>query len=320
MGSFHERAPDSPSVILTDANGSAIDLDAADNFQDLIFMFGGDRKVKQLVGLETEERSAEQDLAFRADVKRLRQRLRDQRRGLLNPSGFYVQYWDMVTALALMFTLFVTPLEVGVDLTTKLDGLFVVNQCVACIFVCDIVVQFFLPTKMGQHGEYERRHLVLAYAYAKTWLLIDVVSVIPFDILVLIGAVSGPVKVVKLLRVLRLLKLVKVRHERPHLHPQHTDSLHMVLSTALSADTFEASLTLRDGRCCARRRSSNDGRARSPSRAPRCPSRRGRLPPWSPCTGLPAAGRCWPTCRARSAARTMRSSRRRLRAAWARAR
>ena len=156
------------------------------------------------------ERTEEDKLRFRSDVERLRKRLHDQKRGLINPRGKYVQYWDLVTCTALMFTLFVTPFEVGMDLVTKMDCLFVINQIVSLVFLFDMIVQFFLPTKVGKHGEYERRHLRLAWHYAKSWLLIDIISIIPFDILVYSGALSGPVKMVKLLRVLRLLKLIKV--------------------------------------------------------------------------------------------------------------
>ena len=42
----------------------------------------------------------------------LKARLRDQKRGLLDPRGLFVQCWDIMTFAALVFTIFVTPYEV----------------------------------------------------------------------------------------------------------------------------------------------------------------------------------------------------------------
>ena len=200
------------SMSFQDAEGNVIDPAQAGSFQELLHMFGGERGVRQMVlGVGGPTKTVDETANFRRDVDKLRKHLRDQRRGLLNPRGRFVQYWDMVTCFALMFTLFVTPYEVGMDLTTRLDGLFIVNQLVALVFMCDICIQFFLPTRTtAAHGEYERSHWRLAKNYGKSWLFVDVMSVIPFDILVLAGAMTGPVKIIKLLRVLRLLKLVKV--------------------------------------------------------------------------------------------------------------
>ena len=90
--------------------------------------------------------------------------MRSREYGLLKPRGKFMQRWDIATAGALAFTLFVTPFEVGMDLPTSIDGgfivLFVINQIVALIFLIDICVNFVLPTPNGTKGGYERRHWV----------------------------------------------------------------------------------------------------------------------------------------------------------------
>jgi hypothetical protein len=118
----------------------------------------------------------------------------------------------MFTGLGLLYTTFITPFEVGLDLPTKVDALFVCNQLIALLFISDIVIQFFLPTPdpNREDGAHERRHAKLAARYMKGWLLLDLLTVIPFDVLVLIGTVDKTMKATKLLRVMRLIKLLKV--------------------------------------------------------------------------------------------------------------
>ena len=148
---------------------------------------------------------------FIADATKLRNRMRDDARGLINPKGAFLQYWDFVTTFALIYTLLVTPYEVGLDLPTKADALMVANQIIACIFLGDIVVNFFLPTPIGESLIYERRHAMIAKNYITSgWLFLDVLTIIPWDIMVWQRLLDGKTKSMKLLRILRLVKLVKV--------------------------------------------------------------------------------------------------------------
>ena len=176
-------------------------------FQQIVQSLGG-APAKAMLGMTPGFDQA----AFRTDCAALRHRLRENSFGLLPPRGRFVQYWDMVTGCALLYTLFVTPFEVGLDLPTRIDALFIVNQCISCIFIVDICVQFFLPVPDLTKGDgaYERRHWKLATRYFKGWFALDVITILPFDILVLLQVLSGPVKGTKLLRIMRLLKLLKV--------------------------------------------------------------------------------------------------------------
>lgn len=175
-------------------------------FQDIITSLGGDKAKADLTGDEVDPDE------FAADVKKLKLRMRRENSWLLRPRGTFVQYWDLISSIALLYTLIVTPFEVGLDLPTQLDALFVLNQFVSCIFICDITVQFFLPVPDNRLGEgvFERRHAYLAKRYICSWFALDVITILPFDILVLARALSGPFKGTKLLRIMRLLKLLKV--------------------------------------------------------------------------------------------------------------
>lgn len=57
------------------------------------------RLVKELQLIAAEKK------VFQADISRLKARIRDQGRGLLHPRGQFVQVWDMISAVALIWTM-----------------------------------------------------------------------------------------------------------------------------------------------------------------------------------------------------------------------
>jgi len=157
-------------------------------------------------------------IQFQADCANLRQRLQ-RRRGFINPRRSHVQYWDMCTGLALVFTAIVTPFEVCLGLETKMDALFVINSIVNLIFTIDIVVQFFLPIMNPQTKELVRDHRELARRYLRFWFWLDFLSVLPFDMITIVapglfgakcGGNSSLIKAIKLIRTMRLFKLLRM--------------------------------------------------------------------------------------------------------------
>jgi len=97
---------------------------------------------------------------------------------------------------------------------TQVDFLFILNCLIDLIFIADMVLQFFLmyPQKTNTGIRWEHRKSKIAIHYLTTWFIIDLISIVPFD---LVGFFSsseavGQVKVVKLIRLLRLLKLAKM--------------------------------------------------------------------------------------------------------------
>lgn len=50
----------------------------------------------------TEEDTQERRFHFQKDVSQLRKRMKDARRGFINPRSGYIQQWDLVTAIALL--------------------------------------------------------------------------------------------------------------------------------------------------------------------------------------------------------------------------
>ena len=212
-----------PSSLIEASYAEEFDVDELDasakkvtSFEHLMRALDGGRKITATMSAEE---AVEHDKGVRQvflnDVNRLRSRLKQARRGFVNPNAKPMQYWDMVTGISLLFVALVTPFEVGLGVETKADALFVINQAVNLVFVFDICLQFFLPVPDPERGgELIRNHRKLARRYLRSWFTIDVVSILPIDVIVfaapsLLGD-SSLVKSIKLLRILRLVKLVRV--------------------------------------------------------------------------------------------------------------
>ena len=166
--------------------------------------------------MANQELMKERRALFQEDVKQLRARMKKSRRGFLNPRASYIQWWDLTTAMALLYTCFVTPFEVGIVTKADVGTLFFVNQFINAIFIFDMFVQFFMPVPDAVTGELIRDHKELAKRYLKGWFSIDLVSVLPVDIVVALAPNIIPsdntalVRVVRLMRIARLFKLMRV--------------------------------------------------------------------------------------------------------------
>ena len=101
-----KRSFSTPSMLIRPEEG----------FQSLMRSMGGGTAIKNLRDANRMVPGmweAREKKKFADDVHRLNARLREQKRCLLDPRGHVVQYWDMATGLALLYTMFVTPYELS---------------------------------------------------------------------------------------------------------------------------------------------------------------------------------------------------------------
>lgn len=153
----------------------------------------------------------------RADCKTVERRVRLSQRGLLNPNGNWMQLFDLLTLGAMVFTVFVTPYEIGL-LGESPPPLIWANVAVGIIFFLGMVFVFFTPYRepIREGGGKVRNHWKIAKNYLCGWFFIDLISTVPYDSIV--GALTsrsasadpGTASVLKILRAIRLLKLGRV--------------------------------------------------------------------------------------------------------------
>ncbi|KAK7233042.1 voltage-gated potassium channel [Aureococcus anophagefferens] len=167
------------------------------------------------VYMENEEGEKQKvcSLSFQEECQALEQRLKSHERGVLNPDSAGVQRWDSLTFALLIFTAVITPFEVAYLTVKTKQFLFWINRLVDLVFIADIFVQFRLAFRDETKGSMLiKSQKKIAYRYGTTWFPIDVMSVLPFEILSIAikGSAFSKLKVVRLVRLLRLLKLMRV--------------------------------------------------------------------------------------------------------------
>jgi hypothetical protein len=161
---------------------------------------------------------------LRRDAQTLNSRLRAMNLMLLNPRSKFMQYWDLVTLIALLFTATITPYEVCMlwDEPKFADGswaspLFFINWLVNLVFIADIIFNFFLPYResIRKGGGTVKSHSRIARRYLCSFFIIDFISVLPVDNIMMAVDTSnmegaGALSAIKMLRLLRLLKLARI--------------------------------------------------------------------------------------------------------------
>lgn len=144
---------------------------------------------------------------------RLAEHSKKDERWIINPNGRFMQKWDVLTAVALIFTSIVTPFEVGF-LETKINFLFAINRFVDVVFLSDMLLHFFLAIEFRDYQgvHYIKDHRVIARHYIGSWFCLDFTSCLPFDF---VGVVIGSelvqsMRFLRIIRLFRLLKLVRI--------------------------------------------------------------------------------------------------------------
>lgn len=135
----------------------------------------------------------------------------------------FVGYWDATVGVALIYTAFVTPVEVSFlpAFTDASDPLFIVNQVILGLFLVDCALQFTLmyPQNSGREGSrWISNPRKIVRHYLRGWFPLDFVciAVSVFDYISLFPGNGGStnnlesLKVLRTLRALRLIKLIRL--------------------------------------------------------------------------------------------------------------
>lgn len=152
---------------------------------------------------------------------------------MLHPqSNRWLGSWDIVTTLALLYTAVVTPFEASFLPSTFgtgawTDGWFLVNRLLDVIFLCDMVLQFFVAYESRD----ERGGAVwidspkrIIRNYLRSWFALDAFTIfvpLGFDLYQAVmpaptdgddggGGFAANMSLLRVLRVVRLVKLVRL--------------------------------------------------------------------------------------------------------------
>lgn len=140
-----------------------------------------------------------------------------RQRRTLNPSkSRFLYWWDTSLIVTTLFTAIVTPVEIGFldfvrprirERTTVTHILLATfNQAVSCIFLADVIVQFFVEyERQGRHGDnWEWDQGKIVANYLKSNFFLDFVSALPYKTLSYLG--NRHIQVLSMLHILRLIR------------------------------------------------------------------------------------------------------------------
>merc|ERR1712100_557468 len=95
--------------------------------------------------------------------------------------------------------------------------MFLLNQTVNIIFLTDMGMQFFLPyeTKGVEGIRLVTCRRSITMHYFKGWFIVDLVSILPFDMVSCVGSSDNredvaKLKIIRFVRLLRLIKMVRL--------------------------------------------------------------------------------------------------------------
>ena len=140
---------------------------------------------------------------------------------MVYPDDEFKDNWDMVISLILIYICLVTPVRIAF-----VDGedsmLFSVSgKVVDFIFFMDIILTFNMAYYDEDYVIISDRKII-AGNYVKSWFILDMFAVIPFDVLTeqshdynemaKLARLSRMYKIIKIARLIRILKLMKMKN------------------------------------------------------------------------------------------------------------
>jgi len=130
---------------------------------------------------------------------------------LFLPNSQFIQYWNIIVILLLLFTAYVMPYQIAF-----LEGLdtadwFVTNIIVDCLFISDILIN--LNTAIVVNGVLVISRKEIFLDYLKGWLILDIISSIPMDLLEILifgQNTAFNMRTLRLARLPRLYRLIRI--------------------------------------------------------------------------------------------------------------
>ena len=147
----------------------------------------------------------------------------DRKKGIIYPEDKFISYWDIWITFVLLFTCIILPARIAfikpLEAAHTIQIWIVINTVLDLFFLVDMIIIF--------NSAYYDNYLkivddkgVIAKRYLSGWFSIDLLSIIPFDIIFSELHLNGFVRFVKigklykLIKITRLLRLLKILKEQ----------------------------------------------------------------------------------------------------------
>ena len=125
----------------------------------------------------------------------------------------FPQAWDSMCMMILLYCSFAVPYTiafVGAPAGGGLSSLDILDIAIDAVFAVDITLNF-LTARIGRQGGLVTDPRGIAALYARSWLLPDFASTVPFDLIVsaYLGSGTGKLGAIRLIRMIRLIRVLK---------------------------------------------------------------------------------------------------------------
>ena len=122
---------------------------------------------------------------------------------IIDPGGKFSSVWALLITSDLMATGLYIPYSAAFNSTDNSIDYF--GFSLDLVFLIDIIFGFFTSYRT-KHGHLERRVKYIIFGYVKTWLVIDLLTIIPYDYI--LG--SDSFRFIKFIKFLKVFKFVRV--------------------------------------------------------------------------------------------------------------
>lgn len=131
-------------------------------------------------------------------------------RGIILPTDSYKIRWDLYIGVLIALSVIIVPYRLGFDVRPK-GGWVAVDIITDACFALDILLSF-RTAYLDDNNVFVTVPRLIAGRYARGWLLVDVLSTVPFDRIAgsMTAEDSGALRGLKLIRVLRMIRLFRL--------------------------------------------------------------------------------------------------------------
>ncbi|TNV85871.1 hypothetical protein FGO68_gene14280 [Halteria grandinella] len=127
---------------------------------------------------------------------------------MIYPDDKVRKYWDLLVSLIIIMSCFLTPVYLAFpDLQT--DNMQILDQSMNLLFLIDIILSFISARYDSEHQIIDNP-CVISKNYLCTWFLVDLSSVIPFELLFSFGSFNKITRFTRLGKLYKLLRMTKI--------------------------------------------------------------------------------------------------------------
>lgn len=150
-------------------------------------------------------------------------------KGIIMPKGRIKLYWDGIIVALIVYSAVTVPCQLAFDSYTAGDGgtdntptlslgLLFLDYIIIVFFFFDILASINTAYYSEKYDAYVTIRRLIFDQYLKSWLIVDFLAFVPFDIIVTLmikGSKNTDLSTVQLIKVMRLLRLLKLMKLSP---------------------------------------------------------------------------------------------------------